>query len=129
MNSSDRPTITQLLRSLDGKSTNAVESTVNGYMDYYDRGQKTSSAAGEVVDAEAWERREDDAAIVASTFYDLATDFYEYGWGQSIHFAVLKPDESLEHSVAKHEYYLALKLGLKPGDTVLVCKHCSLLAL
>ena len=53
-------------------------------------------------------------------YYDLATDFYEYGWGEAFHFAVLKPEESREHSFAKHEYFLALKLGLQAGDTVLV---------
>ena len=54
------------------------------------------------------------------TYYDLCTDFYEYGWGEGFHFASMNKGESREHAFAKHEYRLALKLGLKKGDTVLV---------
>ena len=124
MSSSDKPTITHVLRSLDSKFANTVESTIDGYLQYYDQGQQKSSETEDVLDADTVERRKKDAVSMTTTYYNLATDLYEYGWGQSIHYAVLKPDESLEHSVAKHEYYLAVKLGLKPGDTVLVCKQC-----
>ena len=53
-------------------------------------------------------------------FYDLATDFYEYGWGESFHFYTMSKSESRQLSCAKHEYRLALNLGLKPGHKVLV---------
>ena len=75
-------------------------------------------------EAEATERRRKDAVSVTNAYYDLATDFYEYGWGDAFHFAVLQPGESREHSFAKHEYFLAMKLGLKAGETVLVGKQC-----
>ncbi|ELU07827.1 hypothetical protein CAPTEDRAFT_193200 [Capitella teleta] len=52
-------------------------------------------------------------------YYDLVTDFYEYGWGDSFHFATQDKGESREHSFAKHEYRLALKLGIQKGETVL----------
>jgi len=52
-------------------------------------------------------------------FYDLVTDFYEFGWGQSFHFAPRHFDESFEASIARHEYFLALRLGLKKGMRVL----------
>jgi sterol 24-C-methyltransferase len=48
-------------------------------------------------------------------YYDLATDFYEYGWGKSFHFAPRAPGESFQASLARHEHYLALALGLRPG--------------
>lgn len=48
-------------------------------------------------------------------YYDLVTDFYEYGWGRSFHFAPRVPGESFETSLARHEHFLALKLGLRPG--------------
>ncbi|MDE0663546.1 MAG: methyltransferase domain-containing protein [Candidatus Dadabacteria bacterium] len=49
------------------------------------------------------------------TWYDLATDFIEYGWGQSIHFASRAANESFAASIARHEHYIALRLGLRPG--------------
>jgi len=51
-------------------------------------------------------------------YYDLATDFYEYGWGSSFHFAIRVRGESLSASILRHEHWLALKLGLKRGDQV-----------
>ncbi|CAF4795241.1 unnamed protein product [Rotaria sp. Silwood1] len=47
------------------------------------------------------------------------TDFYEYGWGQSFHFANRFHDETLAESIQRHESYLALKMNLKAGDKVL----------
>jgi cyclopropane fatty-acyl-phospholipid synthase-like methyltransferase len=52
-------------------------------------------------------------------YYDLATEFYEYGWGQSFHFATKYKGESFEASIARHEYWLASRIGIKKGDTVL----------
>ncbi len=58
------------------------------------------------------------AQTVAETYYNLATDFYEYGWGQSFHFAMRFPGEGFQASLQRHEYYLASKLGIKPGMEV-----------
>eukprot|EP01012_Entosiphon_sulcatum_P020029 TRINITY_DN249_c0_g1_i1.p2 TRINITY_DN249_c0_g1~~TRINITY_DN249_c0_g1_i1.p2 ORF type:complete len:382 (+),score=94.62 TRINITY_DN249_c0_g1_i1:62-1147(+) len=55
---------------------------------------------------------------VINTFYDLVTDFYEYGWGQSFHFAPRSKQETFGESIARHEYYLALRLNLLPGHKV-----------
>jgi len=52
-------------------------------------------------------------------YYDLVTDFYMWGWGNSFHFAPRARTESLEESVARHEYYLSNRLSLKPGMKVL----------
>ena len=52
-------------------------------------------------------------AELVNSYYNLATDFYEWGWGQSFHFAEKLAGESFGSSIARHEYYLALKLGLK----------------
>jgi hypothetical protein len=48
-------------------------------------------------------------------YYDLATDFYEFGWGESFHFGHRYAHESLKESLVRHEYYLASRLGLQPG--------------
>lgn len=49
----------------------------------------------------------------------MATEFYEYGWGQSFHFATKYKGESFDASIARHEYWLASKIGIKKGDVVL----------
>ncbi len=48
-------------------------------------------------------------------YYDLVSDFYEYGWGRSFHFAPRVPGESFKASLARHEHYVAHKLELRPG--------------
>src|SRR3954462_8452552 len=65
------------------------------------------------------EGRKAQYATMVNDYYDLVTDFYEYGWGQSFHFAPRHKGESFEASLARHELYLAHVLGLKPGMKVL----------
>ena len=55
---------------------------------------------------------------VNNLYYDLVTDFFEYGWGRSFHFAPRVPGESFKASLARHEHYMAHALGLKPGMVV-----------
>jgi len=56
-----------------------------------------------------------------NNFYDLVTSFYEYGWGQSFHFAPRKKWESFEVSIHRHEMYLAHRLNLFKGMQALDC--------
>jgi len=56
-----------------------------------------------------------DAAEVARNYYDLVTDSYEYGWGESFHFGVRRRGESLDASLVRHELRLAECMGLKVG--------------
>jgi sterol 24-C-methyltransferase len=58
---------------------------------------------------------------LVNSYYNLATDFYEWGWGQSFHFAEKLPGESFGASIARHEYYLPMRLGVQPDDEVLDC--------
>jgi len=44
-------------------------------------------------------------------FYSLITDFYEYGWGESFHFAAREKGESFEASIVRQEvgtFYLSI---------------------
>lgn len=52
-------------------------------------------------------------------YYELVEDFYEFGWGRSWHFAPRAPNESFPASLARHEHYLAHRLGLHPAMSVL----------
>ncbi len=51
-------------------------------------------------------------------YYNLVTDFYEYGWGRSFHFAPRMPGESFKESLARHERNLADALKLRPNMLV-----------
>merc|ERR1711998_481640 len=67
------------------------------------------------------DERNSSYAELVNSYYNLATDFYEWGWGQSFHFANKLAGESFGSSIQRHEYYLALRLGIKPNDLVLDC--------
>lgn len=56
---------------------------------------------------------------MVNSFYTLVTDFYEYGWGDSFHFANRYIGESHKESLRRAEYYLALKLGIGENSQVL----------
>jgi sterol 24-C-methyltransferase len=64
-------------------------------------------------------KRKDHYDTLVNRYYDLVTDFYEYGWGRCFHFALRYKGESLHQSIARHEHWLAMKLDLKPGQKVL----------
>jgi len=65
------------------------------------------------------EARKGNYTKMVNHFYDLVTDFYEFGWGHSFHFAPRHKWESFEASIARHEMWLAHKMEIKPGDRVL----------
>lgn len=51
-------------------------------------------------------------------YYDLVTDLFEHGWGESFHFAPRHRKESFAASIARHQHFLAARLGLRPGMRV-----------
>jgi len=63
--------------------------------------------------------RKSEATNLVNEYYDLVTDFYEYGWGQSFHFATRFAGETFFESLARHEFYLAGKGHFKHGDRVI----------
>ncbi|KAJ1624848.1 S-adenosyl-L-methionine-dependent methyltransferase [Pavlovales sp. CCMP2436] len=65
------------------------------------------------------EERNSMYAKMVNAYYELATLFYEWGWGQSFHFAQKKLNETFGESIRRHEYYLASQLEVKPDMKVL----------
>jgi len=65
--------------------------------------------------------RNEDYASLVNDYYDLATEFYEWGWGTSFHFADRRKGESFQQSIKRHEYYLAGRLGVNKGSLLLDC--------
>ena len=82
---------------------NEVKPVVDEYTGIYDAGL---------------ESRKEHYRSLVNHYYDLATDFYEFGWGQSFHFAPRRKGESFKASLLRHQRYLADQLGLKPGMEV-----------
>ena len=91
-------------RSLANLAPDEVKSVVDGYAAIYDAGEQG--------------RREQYRSLV-NHYYDLVTDFYEFGWGQSFHFAPRRRGESFKASLLRHQHFLADRLALKPGMQVL----------
>lgn len=65
------------------------------------------------------EERKDNCTEMVHKYYDLVTSFYEFGWGESFHFAPRWKGESLRESMKRYEHFIALQLGLKSGQKVL----------
>ncbi|XXG56484.1 hypothetical protein AAC387_Pa03g3879 [Persea americana] len=65
------------------------------------------------------EERKANYTDMVNKYYDLVTSFYEFGWGESFHFAHRWKGESLQESTKRHEHFLALQLSLKPEMKVL----------
>ena len=53
------------------------------------------------------------------SYYNLATDIYEYGWGGCFHFCRFAYGEGFYQAIARHEHYLAHMMGLRNGMKVL----------
>lgn len=97
----DTPGILEMMTN--SVSRDRVESELKRYDDGQEKSDKsTQDKVGDMVDA----------------YYNIATDFYEYGWGQSFHFAHTKKDEGHMESILRHETRLADELGLTPGMKV-----------
>lgn len=102
-------------KDVDALSNQQVEKSIDEFNDLF-HGEDQSNLGQ---DQKKIDARKGKYATMVNHYYDLATDFYEYGWGQSFHFAPRFPGESFDASIARHEHYLAARLGLKPGMVTL----------
>jgi len=66
----------------------------------------------DIKDSSGEDPRKQFYASTVQTYYNLVTDFYEYGWGTSFHFAPRLKDESFENSIVRYEHRVAACLGL-----------------
>jgi len=44
-----------------------------------------------------------DHADTVQEYYNLCTEFLEFGWGESLHFPALSPEESLDDAKIRHQ--------------------------
>ena len=82
----------------------SVAQTIREYEDRYWQAKRPELEGGQ-----------GDFQKFANLYYDLVTDFYEYGWGRSFHFAPRDAGENFNESLSRHEHRLAQTLGLGAG--------------
>ena len=97
---------TGIMRTAD-ETKRDVDKTATSFRDRFD-GEQASVQS-----------RKENATTMVNEYYDLVTDFYEYGWGQAFHFSPRYSGESFFDGLTRHEHFLALQGGFKAGDSVL----------
>ena len=104
--------VDSFLSRLSVKNTDkqAHKATVDSYFNYFD------SQDSKIIDSSS---RTEASDKLTNNYYDLSTDFYEYGWGTSFHFAPVYKDSTYAQCLTRHEDYLALKLKLSSSETCL----------
>lgn len=95
--------------ALTQKDQKASEIAIEGYFKHWDG--KTSE--------ETESSRLADYSALTKHYYNLVTDFYEYGWGASFHFCRFYKGEPFGQAIARHEHYLAAKMGITEDMKVL----------
>lgn len=101
------------IASMFNKDHKAHAAAVEEYFKHWDE----KSAADETPEVRAARRAE--YATLTRHYYNLATDLYEYGWGQSFHFCRFAYGEPFRQAIARHEHYLAHCMGMREGMRVL----------
>ena len=59
-----------------------------------------------------------DYVQTVNEYYDLCSEFMQFGWSESLHFAPLTRGESLEESIVRHQRLMIEKLELREGMVV-----------
>ena len=102
MAASDAPGITHVGAHL-GDGTQAV-------LDYYSKVSSNKELA----------ERKENARDMTHSYYQLVTDFYEYGYSDSFHFAPVYSGKSLKYCLTEYERKIAVSLQAKPEMRLLV---------
>jgi sterol 24-C-methyltransferase len=86
------------------------EFSIDDYTSMFSGARKETGA---ITSEESIDVRKERYQKMIDHFYNLVTDFYEWGWGQSFHFGPRHHDEPFMESIKRAEYFLCLRLGLK----------------
>eukprot|EP00121_Abeoforma_whisleri_P001182 Awhi_evm1s1049 len=91
-----------LTQNLDYKHVDDLDSTVDQFTKDFNQTLDTSDDTA----------RRSQYTKTTSTFYNLITDFYEYGWGKSFHFAPRYHSENFKEAITRYEHFFAANLNL-----------------
>lgn len=97
-------------------SREGVKDSIKGYETLF---AGTRKNVGKTSTSDSIDNRAKEYQSMVNSFYDLVTDFYEWGWGQSFHFAPRLKGETFEESILRSEYFLALRTNIQPHHKVL----------
>lgn len=97
------------LSALIAKSKDAASVAAEGYFKHWDGG----------ISKDDEEKRLNDYSQLTHHYYNLVTDFYEYGWSSSFHFSRYYKGEAFRQATARHEHFLAHKMNLNENMKVL----------
>lgn len=95
------------------KNAEAQGAAVSGYFKHWDNKDSHSQTT------EDQQARLEDYSSLTKHYYNLVTDFYEYGWGTSFHFSRYYKGEAFKQASARHEHYLAYKMDINEDMKVL----------
>ena len=56
-----------------------------------------------------------DHTETVNDYYDLCSELMQFGWNESLHFAPLTPEETLEEAIVRHQRLMIEKLRLQEG--------------
>lgn len=101
-----------LWAQLKSKNQDVYGVTSDNYFSMWGKDARTDSKENEKERASRYSQ-------LVNSYYHLATDFFEYGWGKSFHFCRFYPGEEFHSAVKRHEHYLAIKTGIESGMKVL----------
>lgn len=91
-----------------------VHENVNRYVKQFERGKDKSERE------ENREKRIQEVNDISNNFYTLVTDFYEYGYGRSFHFApVLNASSSMQECIVAYEREIARTIKAGQGMKLL----------
>ena len=91
---------------------------VNTHIDQYNAQFSKTSRKGDGSHQAMIAQRQKNYMNMVNHFYDVVTDFYEYGWGDCFHFGFRFAGEGFQESLRRTEYYLALRLGMNHSTHV-----------
>lgn len=91
---------------------NEFEDSILDYLTMFTGARKDTGA---ITSEESVDGRKERYAAMINHFYNLVTDFYEWGWGQSFHFGPRFHNETFMESIKRAEYTLCSRLGMKEG--------------
>ncbi len=109
----EAPNVSQLCTGVD---VQVKDSIVNFTEHFADSQSSQSNVNKEAVK----QQRTENAADMTSSFYSLVTDFYEYGYGSSFHFAPIHDGLSFAQNIQQYQHELAKLVQAKPGMKLLV---------
>ena len=83
-----------------------VSDSLKRYVNWRDRSDQTED--------ETYDHTE-----TVSEYYDLFTELMQFGWNESLHFAPIAEDETLEDAIIRHQRQMITKLELQEGMQII----------